>query len=82
MALKQMKVMRDHLNELFEGAIEERIFQQIEVGGLKKLLEDTQGSLKSMEEHISRLTNEVLVASVIHFQKARRRVAFLYPHLD
>ncbi|CAI8614621.1 unnamed protein product [Vicia faba] len=52
------------------------------VDGLNKLLEKAQSSLEIMEERVSQLTDEVVVASVHHFEEARRRVALLYPHLD
>ena len=63
-----MKARRDHLKALVKEATEEKMIQQTKVEGLKKLLEETQGALKSMNEHISLLTDEAVVPSITHFK--------------
>lgn len=80
--LRQMKERMDHLKALSEEATKERNIHQIDVEGLKKLLEDTQGALLSMEERIYQLTHEVMVVSVNYFEEVKRREAFHYPQLD
>lgn len=81
-ALRQMKVKKDHLKALAREATEERLIQQIEVKCLKKLLEDTQGSLVSMEDRVSQLTDEILVASINYLEEEKSWVTLLYTHLD
>lgn len=80
--LRKMKARRDHLKVLSEKETKERTIHQIDVEGLKKLLEDTQGALVSMEERIYQLTHEVMVVSVNYFEEVKRREAFHYPQLD
>ncbi|KAL5075032.1 hypothetical protein RYX36_014016 [Vicia faba] len=73
-------------DSLIQGLVEElakgRIIQQIEVHGLKKLLEKSHSALEIMEECVFQLTNEFVVTYIHHFEESRKRMALLYPRLD
>lgn len=49
---------------------------------LKKSLEEAQNSLKGMNETVSQLIDDTVVASIHQFEEARRQISLLYPHLD
>ena len=49
---------------------------------LNKLLKDTQGALVSMEEHVSQITDKVVVTSVNHFEEVRKWVSLHCAKLD
>lgn len=48
--------------------IQERV-QQAEVEGLRKLLKEAQSALKSTKEWISKFVDDIVVASVHHFEE-------------
>lgn len=81
-ALKQIKLRRDDLKVLAKEGVAQTHVQQEKVGGLKKSLEESHRALESMEEWVSQLKNDVVVAFVYHFEEAKNRISILYPHLD
>lgn len=80
-ALKQMKVKRDDLKVLAEGVSTQVCIQQTKVRSLRKLLEDAQNALKIKKERDFQLTDDIVAASIHHFEEEKRWVFLLYLHL-
>lgn len=52
------------------------------VDDLHKSLEEAQSILNGMQERVSQLMNDTVVASILHFEEGTRKIYFLYPHID
>lgn len=72
----------DDLKALAEGEAPRVRVKQEEVKDLNKQLEEAQGSLKFIEEQISRLIDDTISTYVLHLEEARRHVSLLYPHMN